>query len=225
MTLYYNEAMKKYEISLELEGPLAMWARPDTGSSPTSYPIPPWSAAKGIFESIAFFSDGKAWINPTKVEICKPVGAKSTGEILYQKYTTNYCGPLFNKSNYQFSAIVVSDVCYRLYAIIENGSGKPLQKGNNPCHYLMDKFNQRLRNGRCHRTPFLGWSEFVPPYWGPLRNNDSDSAFQTEVDTAITLNLVSVLHRVFDLETKRYNPSFQQGEKVRINEGVFSYAE
>ena len=54
--------MKKYEISMEIEGPFAMWSRPDTGASPTSYPVPTWSAAKGIFESIAFFNNGKAWI-------------------------------------------------------------------------------------------------------------------------------------------------------------------
>lgn len=220
--------MKKYEIAMEIEGPLAMWARPDTGSSPTSYPIPTWSATKGVFESIAFFADGKAWINPTKVEICKPKGTESSGEFHYQKYTTNYHGPLKEKgkSNYQFSALVVIDVCYRLYAAIENGSGYSPQKGKNLRHYLLDKFNRRLRNGRCHHTPCLGWSEFVPSYWGPLRNEESDFEFKTEIDTAIRLNLVSILKQVFTPTViGEYKPTFQRGDQAWIREGVFSYAE
>lgn len=63
-----------YTISMEVAGPIAMFARPDTGGTPTSYPVPAWSAAKGLFESIAFFHDGAAWICPTKVEVCRRVG-------------------------------------------------------------------------------------------------------------------------------------------------------
>jgi len=44
--------MKPYPISLEISGATAMWTRPDTGDAPVSYPVPTWSAAKGIFESI-----------------------------------------------------------------------------------------------------------------------------------------------------------------------------
>ncbi len=54
--------MSHYSVQVEVGGPLAMFARPDTGATPTSYPVPTWSAAKGIFESIAFFTDGAAWI-------------------------------------------------------------------------------------------------------------------------------------------------------------------
>ena len=87
--------MSKYSIEMELSGPLAMWARPDTGTSPSSYPIPTWSAAKGIFGSVAFFKDGRAWINPVRVEICKPAGQPhDSGEVRYQKYMTNYGRPL-----------------------------------------------------------------------------------------------------------------------------------
>ncbi len=34
--------MSKYEISMEISGPFAMWSRPDTGATPTSYPVPTW---------------------------------------------------------------------------------------------------------------------------------------------------------------------------------------
>ncbi len=79
---------QKYRVSLEVAGAAAMFARPDTGATPISYPVPTWSAAKGIFESIAFFSDGSAWICPTKVEVCRYVadsgGAHAFPEIHYK---------------------------------------------------------------------------------------------------------------------------------------------
>jgi len=85
--------MTAYEVSLEVAGPAAMFARPDTGGTPTSYPVPTWSAAKGLFESIAFFADGAAWICPIKVEVCRRIGEPG-GKVYFQRYTTNYGGPL-----------------------------------------------------------------------------------------------------------------------------------
>src|SRR5580693_1904841 len=92
----------KYDVHLEVAGPLAIFARPDTGGTPTSYPVPTWSAAKGMFESIAFFADGAAWICPTKVEVCRKKRDDSDvratvprgGGVRFQRYTTNYGGPL-----------------------------------------------------------------------------------------------------------------------------------
>ncbi len=38
-----------YNIKMEVSGKTAMWTRPDTGATPVSYPVPSWSATKGIF--------------------------------------------------------------------------------------------------------------------------------------------------------------------------------
>lgn len=213
--------MSKYKISLEIAGPFAMWSRPDTGATPTSYPIPTWSAAKGILESVAFFSDAKAWIRPTKVEICKPKGATG-GVISFQRYTNNYRGPLKkkNKANFQFSSLILTDVCYRIYAVIENGSGEHLQHGNNPCHSLEAIFKRRLKKGQCYKTPSLGWNEFVASYWGNFRKDE------TEVDTDINIDLVSVLSQVFDKAVQgKYQPRFHQGAATLIKNGEFNYAQ
>lgn len=80
-----------YTVDFEVAGPLAMFARPDTGGTPTSYPVPTWSAAKGMFESIALLRDG-AWFCPTRVEVCRYVGQPG-GRIHFQPYATNYGGP------------------------------------------------------------------------------------------------------------------------------------
>ena len=217
--------MSKYQVALEVSGPLAMWARPDTGTSPNSYPIPTWSAAKGIFESIAFFKDSQAWINPVRVEICKPVGQEhEAGEIYYQKYKTNYGGPLREgklinqNNNFQFAALVVANPCYRLFANIESNSAQKTKQGNNPAHALQAILKRRLEKGQCYHTPCLGWSEFVPDYWGVPRDS-------TEVDTAITLNLVSFLKGMFDKPVNgHYAPDFLQNDQAWIKEGVFNYA-
>lgn len=222
--------MSKYEISMEISGPFAMWSRPDTGATPTSYPVPTWSAVKGIFESVAFFNDGKAWIRPTRVEICKKRDSNG-GEVSFQKYTNNYRGCLRssksikNETSFQFSALILADVCYRIYGVVENGSGQHLKHGSNPCHALEAIFKRRVKKGQCHKTPALGWNEFVPSYWGPLRDDESLSDV-TEVDTEINLDLVSVLNQVFDKAVNgQYKPRFQQGEEAWIKKGVFRYAE
>ncbi|MDP8568750.1 CRISPR-associated protein Cas5 [Methylophilus aquaticus] len=212
--------MTKYQICLEISGDFAMWARPDTGSTPTSYPIPTWSAAKGIFESIAFLKDGRAWINPKRVEICRRVG-NSCEQIGYQKYTNNYRGPLQNNDAgaFQFSTIILSDVCYRLYADIENGSGVHLKHGDNPSHQLQAMFERRLAKGQCYKTPCLGWNEFVASYWGPLREG------VTEKNDEIHLDLVSVLNQVFDKAIAgAYQPRYQRGSEAKIIKGEFVYA-
>jgi len=218
--------MSKYEISMEISGPFAMWSRPDTGATPTSYPVPTWSAVKGIFESVAFFNDGKAWIRPTRVEICKTVGSVGGG-LNFQKYTNNYRGPLKDKKkvNFQFSSLILADVCYRIYGVIENGSDQHLKHGSNPCHALEAIFKRRLKKGQCYKTPSLGWNEFVPSYWGALRDNESLSD-ATEVDTEINLDLVSVLNQVFSKAVNgQYKPRFQQGKEAWIKKGEFNYAE
>ncbi len=218
--------MSKYEIAMEIAGPFAMWSRPDTGATPTSYPVPTWSAVKGILESVAFFSDGKAWIRPTKVEICKIKGTVG-GEINFQRYTNNYRGPLKNKKkvNFQFSSLILTDVCYRIYAAIENGSGQHLKHGSNPCHALEAMFKRRLKKGQCYKTPSLGWNEFVASYWGSFRETEL-SGVATEVDTSINLDMVSVLTQVFGKAVNgRYQPQFQQGKSAVITNGEFYYAE
>ena len=112
-----------------------------------------------------------------------------------------------------------------MYGEIENGSGEHLQKGDNPCHALQTMFLRRLSKGQCHKTPTLGWNEFVPSYWGTIRDNDKSTPFQTEVDRAINIDLVSMLQQVFDRAVSgNYQPSFVQADNAIIKNGEFYYA-
>jgi CRISPR-associated protein Cas5d len=207
-----------YTVTLEVAGPLAMFSRVDTGATPTSYPVPTWSACKGIFESIAFFSGGEAWIDPTQVEICRHRDAPG-GEVRFQRYTTNYGGPLRKTgvvrsgSSHQLFATVLADVCYRIYGEVR---GDPIC-GRNPAHHLKNLFERRLRQGRCYRTPVMGWSEFTASYWGPSRD-------EYVVDSELELTVPSLLHSVWERSPGgAYAPAFRQN--VRVEKGVLRFAE
>ena len=214
---------KPYEVNLEIEGPAAMFTRPDTGGTPTSYPVPTWSAAKGLFEAIAFFADGAAWICPTKVDVCRRKGEHG-GRVHFQRYTTNYGGPLrkaalFNKgtapggSSMQLFATILGRVCYRFYGVVV---GPRLEGSVNPRHHLQDLFNRRLKRGQCFRTPCLGWSEFTCSYWGPFRDGI------TEVDTDLSLEIPSMLLGMWNVPSCGvYEPKFSQN--VKVVDGVLKY--
>lgn len=211
--------MSKYLVQIEVAGPLAMYARPDTGGSPTSYPVPTWSAAKGLLESIAFHGNGDAWFHPTRLEVCRPTGGAG-GAVAFQRYAFNYGGPLRKDANIksgtgmQVFSTVLSNVCYRVHAEVRGIHG---MSGRNPRHHLQDLFQRRLRQGRCHRTPSLGWSEFTCDYWGPFREG-------VEVDDALTLLIPSMLAQVWDRpHDGSYASRFTQD--VRITAGVLQYAE
>ena len=242
--------MKHYSAQIEVAGPIAMFARPDTGGTPTSYPIPTWSAAKGIFEAVAFLSGGDAWFHPIKLSVCQEVG-RPAEEVTLQRYTTNYGGPLRKKSLFskgiatggssmQVAATVATNVCFRIEAQIRGVRKKEF----NPRHYLKHLFERRLKQGRCWRTPCLGWSEFTCSYWGPYRctevTDDSGNKGQnklwkryceeaeveflnfTETNTGLNLDIPSMLTQVWDESVAgEYSPSFVQDAKVVA--GVLNY--
>lgn len=210
--------MKAYPVAMEVSGPLAMWARPDTGGAPTSYPAPTWSGAKGLLESIAFLSRGEAWLHPTRVEICRRRDSIG-GELRFQRYATNYGGPLRKQQNVrngttmQLFATVLADVCYRIHAEVR---GQAAADGKNPRHHLQEMFNWRLGRGRAFRTPALGWREFTCDYWGAFRDG-------WVVDEALDIEIPSMLDRVWDREVQgQYASRFRQN--VRIERGVLAYA-
>ena len=185
---------KAYPITMEISGSTALWTRPDTGDSPTSYIAPTYCAVKGIFESILW---GPAVeIIPTKVEICAP--------IQWHSYVTNYGGPLRSvsqrakDSNYQLYATVLTDVCYRLYAQVTTSTNKQLtdfsaawsQRTTSPGHAYAEQFARRLNRGQSYASLCLGWKEFTPSYFGPFRE-------ETKVCKEISTVIPSMLREVF----------------------------
>ncbi len=210
--------MPKYQISLEIAGPTAIWTRPDTGDSPGTYPAPTRSAAKGIFEAILWNPAVK--IAPTRVEICAP--------LVYHHYATNYGGPLRKSdqirhgNNYQLFATVLVNVRYRLYAELHpvlRTNFPPriqqwLERTRSPCHAFRDIFERRLKRGQCHYVPSLGWREFVPSFVGNPQN--------TPVQWDINLSLPSMPDQIFSKQAHGDHAlTYAQG--LRIEAGVLHY--
>ena len=209
-----TDVTKSYPtIALEVVGPVAMFTRPDTGATPISYPVPTYSAAKGMFEAVTWRKS--VYIRPTYVELCKP--------IRYERYITNYGGPLRKpdqvrrNNNYQLIATILVDVHYRIYAEVK---GKKRSGTRDHAHELWERFNERLTNGQTYYTPCLGWKEFVPSYFGPIRERDENGNI-IEPDKTVNAVIPSLLHSMW--EHRKLQPIFRQN--VEIKEGVMLYEE
>lgn len=207
----------RYGICMEVEGDFAMYSRPDSGSEKTSYPVPTFSAVKGMFESILQMPT--VFVIPTRVQICKPIN--------YYKYTFNYRGELrksqlISKENsQQIKFNILSDVCYRLFAIVVNSrihSDKSVKyKTINHAHSYKDQFNRRLIRGQNNEPPFLGISEFITSYSGVFRES-------TKVQQDINMEIPSMLVSCFDsLRNGKWAPSFIQN--IKIVNGELYYVE
>lgn len=207
---------------MEISGNTAMWTRPDTGDCPVSYPVPTYSAVKGIFEALLW---GPAIeIVPTRVEICAP--------LQYHNYQTNYGGPLRKTTvisgggGYQLLATVLIDVCYRLYAEVVpvvwlRPDRMPYtarnwdEKTTSPGHAYQAIFDRRLKRGQCFTVPFLGWKEFGPSYFGPFRPT-------TKVQSDINVVIPSMLREVFS-EGYASERAFTYDQDLRIDAGAIDF--
>ena len=203
-------------VSLEVAGPYAMWTNPASGDAPVSYPVPTYSAVKGLFESILFVP--WADVVPIRVEICKP--------IVYSRFTFNYRGPLRKKTqiredtSYQAKWTILQDVCYKLYGIPrglrEAYDVNGISITTNGAHAFQERFQRILERGGYRMTPHLGCKEFGTWYCGPIR-------LETVVQSDINMKLPSILDRLF---TERFSnkphPNFKQN--ISIRNGVFEYA-
>jgi len=211
-----------YPVSFEIAGPAAMFTRPDTGAAPISYPVPTWAACKAIFESVArgFFARGgqpAAFFSASEIEIWKPVR--------FEKYVTNYRGPLRKDTqitegnSYKLPATILVDVCFRVKGQCLRVPGAPDETNNAP-HALQEMFTRRLSQGRNKYVPCLGWKEFIPSYFGPLRDHVG-GADGFELQRQYFAELPALLMSAWDAPSNgRYQPIFRQ---LEIREGILRF--
>lgn len=222
--------MKPYQVKLEISGPTALWARPDTLPNPVSYSAPTFSAVKGIFEAVLRWKTVN--VRPTRCEICAPVQ--------FHRYAFNYGGPL-RKSNQikkgaslQIFAQVLINVCYRLYAEVDwnlGVNGEPAVSPDGHCapHAYVDTFIRKLERGQWFYTPCLGWKEFVPDYVGPFRYKDGSVGYETGEEFMFPIVesenhvIPAFLEMVFDQQQngRRGNASYLRS--VPVIDGVLAY--
>lgn len=224
-----HQVSTRYEAEFEIAGPAAMFARPDTGATPISYPVPTWSACKAMFESVARGvlhekreqgqrAEPSAFFCPTEVEIWRP--------IRFEKYVTNYRGPLrknkdANEGNsHRLAATVLVEVCYRVKGLCVDIPDAP-KSGSNGAHALQEIFNRRVRQGRSKYAPSLGWKEFLPSYFGAPRSHSNEDPDAPRLQRNVDLLLPGFLLSMWDAPTNgRYAPIFQE---LKISGGRLSF--
>lgn len=80
---------KTYPVSFEVAGPAAIFTRPDSGATFVSYPVPTYSALKGMFECVVRWES--TYVRPDAVEVCPSEK--------YQRNTNNRSQTSRNKAN------------------------------------------------------------------------------------------------------------------------------
>lgn len=201
--------MSEYPISMEVEGTFAMFADPETGSESVSYPAPPFSAAKGIFESILFLRG--AIVTPTKVHICRPtrfvnVGCNSTTT------PARKSNLVLGNHALRMREIALQSPVFQLFANVET---IPDDSGINYAHSYQDQFQRRLRRGQSWRRPCLGRSDFPCTYVGEFRSGSGPCS-------DVNHHLPVFLYHPFD-KSQNGQPAARFVQNVLIQEGVLHY--
>ena len=221
-----KKKISKYRIEMEISGQFACFSRPDSGSDKTSYSVPTFSAVKGMFESVLFIPTVE--VVPIKVEICKPIRFQQYG---FNSRVMSRKGNLINKDTAtQLRFLVLTNVCYRVYACLINADIGRVEKFMSPAfdkyrniqhsHSYMDQFNRRLKKNRCIRRPHLGFADFISDYFGEFRP-------KTIVESGLNFTIPSMSFLNFDqltcgkIDIKNGFPLFVQN--VEVKNGILEF--
>ena len=206
---------------MEVEGDFALFASPDSGSESCSYPAPPYSAVKGMFESVLFLRHAE--VVPTKLHICRPV-CYCDGGINYTSGPLRKHSQIVEKQALQRRRQLLCNICYQLFADIRNlpvdadtvSESSKAWLHVNHAHSYMDQFNRRLKSGKYWNNVHLGHTEFMVKHVGPLRPT-------TQPCKDVNLTIHGMLHHPFSAnQFGDVAPRFTK--QATIKSGVLTYA-
>jgi len=172
--------MKPDPLQLEISGPTALWARPDTMPNPVSCVAPTFSAVKGIFEGSAGASPALVGASPTGIFSCwKSVNARPTrcgrrslhpmAPVRFHRYAFNYGGQLRGRCSADLQSAVsriFNPLCVAHSRALGDPSVLPIENrrysrlktcATGKRRAYVDAFQRRLERGRWFYTPCLGW--------------------------------------------------------------------
>tara|TARA_Y100000310_G_C20700493_1_gene829311 strand:+ start:3352 stop:4008 length:657 start_codon:yes stop_codon:yes gene_type:complete len=213
----------QYQVAVEVHGMMALFAAPDSGSESCSYPFPPYSAVKGMFEAIAFLRHAR--VNPTRIHICEPV-RYCDGGINYSQGALRKDEQVKKGETLQRARRLLYDVKYQLFADVKNlpseintRTASPSSKKwlhVNHAHSYLVQFNRRLKRSQYYRNVCLGGSEFLATYVGPLLP-------ETKPCEEVSLTVEGMLHHPFDAN-QFGNLGSRWTKSLTAKEGVVTYA-
>ena len=154
-----NEDKNFKPFCIEVWGEYACFTRPEMKVERVSYDVPTPSAVRAVFEAI-FWKPAIKW-HVQKMEVLSPIKFISVrrneiGSIMSDRST----GLMIEDHRQQRAGLLLRDVHYRFYAILEYISNE--NNGNSdetPGKYLA-MFERRARKGQCFNQPYLGCREF-----------------------------------------------------------------
>lgn len=165
-------------VRLYVEGPYALFTRPEGKAERISYEVPTPSAARGILEAI-HWKPAISW-TIDKIHVLKPIVFDSI-----RRNEVSEKGPgakairsadksgaplslLVEKARQQRASLVLKDVAYVIEAHFEL-TDKAGSEDNEGKH--SDIFRRRARSGGCFQQPCLGCREF-PAYFSLLEEGE-----------------------------------------------------
>jgi CRISPR-associated protein Cas5d len=162
---------------LNFHGDLACFSRPELSLERFSYPCPPPSAARGVFDAIFCNPDQFRWQVET-VEILHPVSyiALRRNEVkdyvnvdAVEEWMAGTAAPepiwadadkamlgTDKKGRTQRQTIALRDVRYRLHAHM-----RPWPGHEDKVASVEEQFRRRVQHGKCFQQPYFGCREFV----------------------------------------------------------------
>ena len=159
-----------YGIQVEVEGPYALFSRPEFKVERVSYDIITPSSARGLLESI-YWHPGLCWcidrihvMNEIRFTSVRrnEVGAKASARLARTAMTTN--APLYlatSENIQQRSSLLLRDVHYVIDAHFElTDKAVP---GDNEGKFK-DIVRRRLEKGQCYHQPSFGCREFAAAF-------------------------------------------------------------
>jgi CRISPR-associated protein Cas5d len=149
-------------ITVEVEGPLACFTRPELKTERVSYPVMTPSAARGVLEAIYWKPEFDYVI--TAIEVLRPIRwASVRRNEVTSTVTLDWVRGAMADPTQRFDAatdrdqrntVFLRDVAYRIHAQV-----RPRPHAGFPEAAYRDQFRRRVDRGACFSQPFLGTRE------------------------------------------------------------------
>lgn len=149
-------------LTVEVEGPLACFTRPELKTERVSYPVMTPSAAKGVLEAIYWKPEFDYVV--TAIEVLAPIRWASvrrnevTSMVTLDWVRGAMADPTLRfdveADRDQRNTVFLRDVAYRIRAQV-----RPRSHAGNPEATYREQFRRRVDRGACFSQPFLGTRE------------------------------------------------------------------
>lgn len=149
-------------LTLEVEGPLACFTRPELKTERVSYPVMTPSAARGVLEAVFWKPEFDYLV--TVIEVLAPIRWASvrrnevTSMVTLDWVRGAMADPALRfdteADRDQRNTVFLRDVAYRIRAQV-----RPRPHAGSPEAAYRDQFRRRVDRGACFSQPFLGTRE------------------------------------------------------------------